>query len=1207
MKINELFNESDLNRKIEKVISYAANKEINLKKEISEYIATEKLERSFQTLLEAMQRSINDDNQNEIGVWVSGFYGSGKSSFTKYFGLSFDEKSSVDNQKFKDFFRERLNSSQTKSLLTTVTNQFPAEVIMIDLASTQITGNETAQISKLLFDTVLKKYGYSTNRKVFRLEKLLEERNLINEFKKEFKELAEDDWENSNNDPLFLDATVPKLANKFFPDLYSDENAFNTTSNLEVTSLTDEDTKLMIETVRSKSGKDNIIFVLDEVGQYLGNNNALTLNLDGLAKNLKQIGNGKAWIIATAQQTLTEDVSFANRPDLFKLKDRFPIQIQLDSTDISEIIQKRLLQKSSEGMKVCKELFQKHGQKLIQKIKLDSDFYQSQHNINEQSFCDFYPFFPNQFEILLQLLSALARATGGIGLRSAIKVIQDILNGNGLDEQGFGNQDVGWVANIINIFDILEDDIYTSFTDKKNIMDLVNSEFHKNKLALDIVKAIIILDLIPNIKTNRKNLIALLYNDLNSDLDINSINKEIEVIISNNNIPIKEDNNILSIVTPKLQILMREMDEIIINTGEKKRTFNRIVQEFVSPLEGNLKGGNGSSIKLKTGLRIVDIYNDQILQTDGESLPIQTIIHFVEDENYENKKNELITSSVQESKKNINVIAKKDETFENVLNEINKRTVLAQNYLNESDSETRDFIQSLTQESERKSNELKRIIKDKLESGSVIYSGNITGVTDFKSTIQKIITQAVNDTYYKYKEADQPVSTDHAEKFLKASINLNTIDSTLDPLNLVDKSTGDAEINNGRACILSIKDYLQNSGRIDADTLTKTFRNPPYYWSLDTLRYIIAAMLVGGQIEIHHNSNTITIVNDECLNIFKSNNVFRKCSLNLKNTEITNDQKRIAKDNLVFLTGRDVVQTNQKIADTAITYVKEIQAEIPVYVNKLISIKIKKDEEFEKLKTYINQIIENPEVTSIQFFGSNNAKALELFKWIKKVKDNLVENCIQSFNNIHSKFLFINNIPNTDALNELKSEIKDLEKEFEKEKDAKNFWEIDLKELDQKIDESVSKSCKIINLKNNELINKNSSLINQIPNVNYITKEDLDNFKAKFSKFLIEDVELNENSGPIEGLKEVLDNHYSISSNFSQVYKQITEQIQKVVNDKIKIKKKDSDEFNEVIDIDKNVSNHEDLDKLIDKLNEVKIISKGFNNFKLTFNIKDKN
>ena len=125
MKIKDLFNEGELDRKIEKVISYDANTELNLKSEISEYIVTKSIENKLLTLLESMQRSMDADQEDEIGVWVSGFYGSGKSSFTKYLGCSFDDKYEFDGLKFREHFRNRLNSSQTKALLSSITKRFP--------------------------------------------------------------------------------------------------------------------------------------------------------------------------------------------------------------------------------------------------------------------------------------------------------------------------------------------------------------------------------------------------------------------------------------------------------------------------------------------------------------------------------------------------------------------------------------------------------------------------------------------------------------------------------------------------------------------------------------------------------------------------------------------------------------------------------------------------------------------------------------------------------------------------------------------------------------------------------------------------------------------------------------------------------------------------------------------------------------------------
>ena len=133
----------------------------------------------------------------------------------------------------------------------------------------------------------------------------------------------------------------------------------------------DDRVREIIDVVRDETGKENIIFVIDEIGQYVGSQQSKILDLQGLAENIKNIGQGKVWILGTAQQTLTEDDPHTaiNSPELFKLKDRFPISVELESSDIKEICFRRLLGKSSEGETVLGKLFEDKGQALRSKHK----------------------------------------------------------------------------------------------------------------------------------------------------------------------------------------------------------------------------------------------------------------------------------------------------------------------------------------------------------------------------------------------------------------------------------------------------------------------------------------------------------------------------------------------------------------------------------------------------------------------------------------------------------------------------------------------------------------------------------------------------------------------------------------------------------------------------------------------------------------------
>ena len=174
MKIRSLFDPSkDIHRTIETVISYAASQEHRLKAEITEYVVTESIEEQFRKLLDRMQLAMESGGQNEIGVWVSGFYGSGKSSFTKYLGLAFDDKCTVDGTPFIRCLQDRLHQPQTKALLSAVTQRFPAAVVMLDLASEMLAGATMEDVSTVLYFRALQWAGYSRNIKVAAFERMV--------------------------------------------------------------------------------------------------------------------------------------------------------------------------------------------------------------------------------------------------------------------------------------------------------------------------------------------------------------------------------------------------------------------------------------------------------------------------------------------------------------------------------------------------------------------------------------------------------------------------------------------------------------------------------------------------------------------------------------------------------------------------------------------------------------------------------------------------------------------------------------------------------------------------------------------------------------------------------------------------------------------------------------------------------------------------
>ena len=230
------------------------------------------------------------------------------------------------------------------------------------------------------------------------------------------------------NDPLVIDSLIPEIAHEMYPAAVQDRQALSTPKPTDFIQFENERVEEMIDIVREETGKE-----YDPV-HHRRSRPICRLAAESdpepgrIGQKPEEHRQRQGWIIGTAQQTLTEDDPRAalNSPELYKLKDRFPIQIDLESSDIKEICYRRLLGKSAQGETDARGLFDQHGQALRHNTRLqDAKYYDA--DFDKTTFVNLYPFLPAHFDILLHLLGALAKSTGGIGLRSAIKVIQDIL------------------------------------------------------------------------------------------------------------------------------------------------------------------------------------------------------------------------------------------------------------------------------------------------------------------------------------------------------------------------------------------------------------------------------------------------------------------------------------------------------------------------------------------------------------------------------------------------------------------------------------------------------------------------------------------------------------------------------------------------------------------------------------------------------------
>ena len=508
--IRESFDTSkDLNKRIESVVTFADNSEENLKNEINEYVVTEKLHNNYEKVIDELEAAFRDSS-NEVGVWVSGFYGSGKSSFAKYLGYSFQKSLMVDGLSFGEKLMNRIGDSTMKTLHRTIIQKYNPLIILIDLTTEATAGKMDSTVSDIIYYETLKQLGITvTDPKLMYFISLLQDEGKYDEFCQLVTDSGKN-WETIQTNGLIANKTAAKFAPIVLPDYFDSSDEYSSI-NVETRESEVDRFKRLINLVKHKLGNDKIIYVLDEVGQYVASSDELITSMQGTMQILKSQFKGNVWLIATAQQTLTEDNPMAqiNSNKLFKLNDRFPIKVDIEADDIKEIITKRLLGKSPSGKQYLVDLFNKNEGS----IKLETRFTGMERSLYlkplvAELFADLYPFLPVHIDMLLALLQKLASRSGGSGLRSIIRLIRDLL----VDFK-LADQPISMMATPDLFYDVLHpymeksDNFREIVISAKKAMEI----FGAKPLAVKACKTIAIMQLLDDFCLNFENLCSLLF------------------------------------------------------------------------------------------------------------------------------------------------------------------------------------------------------------------------------------------------------------------------------------------------------------------------------------------------------------------------------------------------------------------------------------------------------------------------------------------------------------------------------------------------------------------------------------------------------------------------------------------------------------------------------------------------------------------------
>lgn len=518
MQIKEMF-QKPIDREIQGVIIVGQGEETNVAQELEEYVVTRELQKHFADFFEAYKKGIIG-NTNEIGVWISGFFGSGKSHFLKILSYILANKE-IDGKHAIDYFIDDNKISDAMVLSDMkLAAQTKNDVVLFNIDSKS--DSNSKQNKDAIVNVFLKVFnemqGFCGSLPhLADLESQLTDEGKYEAFKEAFEDEYGSEWEDSRHKFDFIQDDVVEALVKI--DFMSEPAARNWCEKASETyRISIEDFAKRVKAYIDKKGENrHVVFMVDEVGQYIGDDSNLMLNLQTVREELSKECKGKAWVVVTSQQDV-DSIMKVKGNDFSKIQGRFATRLALSSANVDEVIKKRILDKNETGAQTLRLLYEQKAT-IIKNLIVFNDGVEKKLYSDENDFALVYPFVPYQFNLLASVLTSI-RTHGASGKHlsegersmlalfkeSAVKIMEE---------------SEGAIVPFHRFYDALE-----NFLDHSHRSVIIRA-FDNSKInpdnktedvfAINVLKTLFMIKYILEIEANVENITSLMIDNIDND------------------------------------------------------------------------------------------------------------------------------------------------------------------------------------------------------------------------------------------------------------------------------------------------------------------------------------------------------------------------------------------------------------------------------------------------------------------------------------------------------------------------------------------------------------------------------------------------------------------------------------------------------------------------------------------------------------------
>lgn len=533
MLIQDIF-VRDIHRSINGVVKADQLDEVSIWQELDEFVVTRELDRHIRVFFSAFGDALEAGNDPSvaarIGIWVSGFFGSGKSHFLKVLSYLLRNQSvTVDGRSRTafEFFQEKIDDAMLLGDIRRAVETH-TDVVLFNIDSKAPHKHGRDAILQVFLKVLNEVQGFSPDHPhIAHMERMLAKKGQLDAFCDAFAKATGQSWKTERDAYEFVQDEVIEA--------FMAATGQSRDSAVRWLEQSEENFSLTIENfckwtrdyLDSKGPKHRLVFLVDEVGQFIGTDSHLMLNLQTITEELGVSCQGRAWIVVTSQEDIDAvlgDMKPPKNNDFSKITGRFKTRLSLSSANVDEVIQSRLLAKTESVIPELKRLFETKGDIIRNQMTFHQCGMTLRSYKNADDFAANYPFAPYQFQLMQKVFEAIRKAGAtGLHLSRGERSILDAFQSAG---KAVASEPIGVLVPMYRFYPSIESFLDTSV---KRTIDQA-AERNVEPFDIELLKVLFLIRYVDEVRGNVANLVTLCIDAI--DMDRLALQRKIEASLA---------------------------------------------------------------------------------------------------------------------------------------------------------------------------------------------------------------------------------------------------------------------------------------------------------------------------------------------------------------------------------------------------------------------------------------------------------------------------------------------------------------------------------------------------------------------------------------------------------------------------------------------------------------------------------------------------